>query len=66
MSAALAKPFPIPVGLIKSIGPTGPIYEVLGSALPGKKGEMVSIRIIHGGETLDYPLADMLADPQVP
>jgi hypothetical protein len=54
------------VGIIKSIGETGPIYEVLGSAPSSKKGMMVSIRIIHGGETLDYPLITMLSDPLVP
>ncbi len=50
----------------KSFGPYGPQYEVLGSAPRGKKGEMVTVRVLHGGETLDYPLADMLADPLVP
>jgi hypothetical protein len=56
----------IPVGTIKSFGPYGPMYEVLGSAPRGRKGEMVSVRVVPGGETLDYPLADMLADPLVP
>ena len=64
--ATLTTPLAIPVGTIKSFGQYGPIYEVLGPAPRGKKGEMVTIRVIHGGETLDYPLADVLADPLVP
>jgi len=66
MAAAMAHPALIPVGAIKSFGQYGPIYEVLGSAPRGVKGEMVAIRVVHGGETLAYPLADMLADPLVP
>jgi hypothetical protein len=42
------------------------MYEVLGSAPRGPKGEMVAIRVFHSGEELDYPLADVLEDPQVP
>ena len=34
MSAALAKPEPIPVGGIKQFGPYGPEYEVVGPADP--------------------------------
>jgi hypothetical protein len=64
--AAAAQPSLIPVGAIKSFGKYGPIYEVLGSAPRGTKGEMVAIRVVHGGETLDYPLIDMLSDPLVP
>ncbi len=66
MAAALAQPALIPVGTIKSFGETGPMYEVLGSAPRGKKGEMVAIRVVLSGEELDYPLADMLDDPLVP
>jgi hypothetical protein len=66
MSAALAKPLPIPVGVIKNFGDEGPMYEVLGPASPGPKGEMVAIRVVLSGEELDYPLADMLADPVTP
>ena len=66
MSAALAKPEPIPVGVLKTFGPWGPMYEVLGSAPPGPKGKMVRIRVFFTEEELDYPLADMLADPLKP
>jgi hypothetical protein len=54
------------VGVIKSFGQYGPMYEVLGPASRGDRGEMVAIRVVIGGEELDYPLADMLADPVVP
>jgi hypothetical protein len=54
------------VGTIKRFGESGPMYEVLGTAPSGRKGEMVAVRVIPVGETLDYPLADMLADPLVP
>lgn len=64
--AAAVQPSLIPVGAIKSFGKHGPIYEVLGSAPRGVKGEMVAIRVVHGGEKLDYPLIDMLSDPLVP
>lgn len=66
MSAALAQSDPLPVGVIKSFGPWGPMYEVLGPAPQGRKGAMVAIRVVLTGEELDYPLADMLEDPLVP
>jgi len=64
--AALAQPDLIPVGVFKTFGETGPMYEILGSAPSGSKGEMVSIRVFFTGEELAYPLADMLADPVKP
>jgi len=64
--AALAQPAAIPVGVIKTFGETGPMYEVTGPAPRGRKGEMIAVRIVLSGEELDYPLADMLADPLVP
>jgi hypothetical protein len=54
------------VGAIKTFGEYGPMYEVLGPAPRGERGEMVAIRVVIGGEELDYPLADMLADPVAP
>jgi hypothetical protein len=64
--AALAQPDLIPVGVFKTFGETGPMYEVLSPAPRGPKGEMVRIRVFFTGEELDYPLADMLADPLKP
>jgi hypothetical protein len=66
MSAALAQPEPLPVGAIKTFGPYGPMYEVIGSAPRGPKGEMVHVRVLFTEEELDYPLADMLSDPFKP
>ena len=54
------------VGVIETFGEYGPMYEVLGSAPRSERGEMVAIRVVIGGEELDYPLADMLADPVAP
>jgi hypothetical protein len=42
------------------------MYEVLGPAPNGRKGQMVAIRVVLTGESLDYPLADVLSDPLVP
>lgn len=66
MSAALAKPEPLPIGVIKTFGEYGPMYEVIGPAPRGPKGEMVHIRVFFTEEELDYPLEDMLADPLKP
>lgn len=66
MAAAQVKPEPLPIGSIRNFGPYGPMYEVLGPAAPGRKGEMVAVRVVLTGEEFDYPLADMLADPVKP
>jgi hypothetical protein len=52
------------VGSIRTFGEYGPMYEVTGIAPPSPKGEqMVSILVIESGETLDYELEAVLADP---
>jgi hypothetical protein len=61
--AAAAQPGLIPVGVFKQFGEYGPVYEVLGPAPAGPKGEMVAIQVIPSGETLDDPPVDMLGDP---
>jgi hypothetical protein len=66
MAATATQSLAIPVGTIKSFGPYGPMYEILGPAPNGRKGQMVAIRVVLTGETLDYPLADALSDPLVP
>ena len=63
MATAAPQPAAIPVGVLKTFGEYGPVYEVLGPAPLGPKGEMVAIRVFHSGEELDYPLADVLEDP---
>ena len=43
------------------------MYEVTGTARPSASGEaMVSILVIESGETLDYELEAVLADPLKP
>jgi hypothetical protein len=64
MSAALAHPAAIPVGVIKQFGPTGPEYEVLGPAEPEDGEQMVRIILVRTGEELDYPLKAVLEEPE--
>jgi hypothetical protein len=66
MATAVTQPVAVPVGVFKTFGEYGPMYEVLGSAPRGPKGEMVSIRVFHSGEELDYPLNEVLEDPLAP
>jgi hypothetical protein len=55
------------VGSIRTFGEYGPMYEVTGVAAPSATGEaMVSILVIESGETLDYELEAVLADPPKP
>ena len=55
------------VGSIRTFGESGPMYEVTGTAPPSQNGEpMVSILVIESGETLDYELEAVLADPLKP
>ena len=64
MSAALAQPAAMPVGVIKQFGPYGPEYEIL-SAAPAENGQqMVHIVLVRTGEKVTYPLADALQDPE--
>lgn len=66
MATAVLQPTAIPVGVFKTFGVYGPMYEVLGSAPRSTKGEMVAIRVFHSGEELDYPLNEVLDDPLAP
>jgi len=55
------------VGSVRTFGKYGPMYEVTGFAPPSPEGEpMVSILVIESGETLDYELDAVLADPEKP
>jgi hypothetical protein len=64
MSAALAKPLPIPVGVIKQFGPTGPEYEVLGPAAPENGDQRVKIVLVRTGEETTYGFDAMMEDPE--
>jgi len=52
-------------GTLKTFGASGPMYEVLGPAgrlVQGK--EAVTIRVFGTGEVTDYPMEEMLQDPE--
>jgi len=53
------------VGSIRTFGEYGPMYEVTGLASPSANGDpMVRILVIESGETLDYELEAVFADPE--
>ena len=55
------------IGSIRTFGEYGPMYEVTGPAPDSPTGKpMVSILVIESGETLDYELEAVLADPLKP
>ena len=55
------------IGSVRTFGEYGPMYEVTGIAPTSSTGErMVSILVIESGETLDYELDAVLADPLKP
>ncbi len=64
MSAALAKPAPLPIGLIKRFGPYGPEYEILGHAEPAEGKPRIRIVLVRTGEEVTYSYEAMLQDPE--
>lgn len=48
------------VGRVRRFGPRGVPYEVLAVV----SAHEVRIRVITTGEVVDYPIADVLADPE--
>ena len=64
MSAALAQPDPLPVGVIKQFGPYGPEYEVLGPATPENGRRRVRIVLVRTGEETTYGYDAMMEDPE--
>lgn len=51
------------VGGIRRIGETGPIYQVVGLGGSSIKGKATAkIELIESGETIDYPVDDLLDD----
>ncbi len=54
-----------PTGTLKTFGSSGPMYEVLGPAGRSARGkESVTIRVFGTGEVTDYPVEEMLQDPE--
>ncbi|MFT5467889.1 MAG: hypothetical protein ACI8UO_002997 [Verrucomicrobiales bacterium] len=47
------------VGTFRTIGETGPLYEVISQAVSGE----VRIEVVHSGEQLDYPADEAATDP---
>ncbi len=62
--AALAKPEPLPIGLVKQFGPYGPEYEILGHAEPENGKARVRIVLVRTGEETTYGYDAMLEDPE--
>jgi hypothetical protein len=55
------------VGSVRTFGEYGPMYQVTGVAPTSPAGDpMVSILVIESGETLDYELEAVMADPVKP
>lgn len=53
------------VGSIRCFGLVGPAYEVVGPAAPSATGEpQMRIHILESEEALDYPVDDILRDPE--
>lgn len=47
------------VGSFRTIGETGPLYEVLSVSSPGE----LRIEVVHSGEIVDYPTKEAAEDP---
>jgi hypothetical protein len=62
--ATATQPVAIPVGTIKSFGPYGPEYEVLGPAEPENGARQIKVVIVRTGEETTYGYDEMLADPE--
>jgi len=53
------------IGTFRRFGEVGPFYEITGIGNPDGEGRpQMSILVVESGETLDYPLSDILEDPQ--
>lgn len=62
--AALAKPEPLPIGLVKQFGPYGPEYEILGYAEPEDGKARIHIVLVRTGEETTYGYKAMMEDPE--
>jgi hypothetical protein len=53
------------IGTWRRFGAVGPVYEIIGTGdqLPNGDRRM-RVRVVESGEELDYPLAEILADPR--
>ena len=52
------------VGSCRRFGLYGPIYEIIAvGAVSSSEGLLMQVHVVTTGETVDYPLADILDDP---
>lgn len=52
------------VGSCRRFGLYGPVYEILAvGTVSASEGLLVQVRVVTTGETVDYPLTDILDDP---
>lgn len=52
------------VGSVRRFGLYGPPYQVVEPGTPGPDGEArMLICLVESGETVDYPVADIMRDP---
>jgi len=61
-SASLVLPEDL-VGEFRRIGPIGPVYEILGRQSASDE-TLAPIRVLESGEECDYPIADIVHDPE--
>ena len=54
------------IGSVKTFGEHGPMYQVTGPVVAAGADPKVRILVIETGETLDYDLGAVLADPLKP
>jgi hypothetical protein len=54
------------IGAVKTFGEYGPMYQVTGPVVAHSGDPKVRILVIESGETLDYDLGAVLADPLKP
>ena len=53
------------VGSIRRLGLVGPAYQIVGPATPAASGEaQLRIHLLESDEDVDYPLDDVLRDPE--
>jgi hypothetical protein len=63
MQAAIACPA-VPLGRIKMFGPVGEQYEVIRPLRPAPNGDWwVEIQMVKTSERAEYPLSNILEDP---
>ncbi|WP_298476898.1 DUF5397 family protein [Phreatobacter sp.] len=52
------------VGSCRRFGLYGPVYEILAvGTVSASEGLLMQVRVVTTGETVDYPLTDILDDP---